>query len=153
MAVAFILKEHVAAADGGYKQILVAVIVNVSESRALADAPGHADARFLCDVLELAIAQVLPELVASDLVQEVDVVQSVAVDIRNRFSVNGAVNVYSCLCKRKFWVGAAWTPMVLPAGGLIVERQDKFCSWLGTDDTWNTCDPPGRVVLELHLED
>ena len=52
-----------------------------------ADPAGHRDAGLRGDVLELAAAEVLPELVAADLVDEVDVGQAVAVDVRHRDAV------------------------------------------------------------------
>ena len=49
------------------------------------------DARFLRDVPELAAAEVLPELVAAELVHEVDVVEAVAVDVRDGDAVSVVV--------------------------------------------------------------
>ena len=53
-----------------------------------ADAAGHAHARFRRNVLELAAAQVLPKLVAAGLAYKVDVVQPVAVHVRDGDSVS-----------------------------------------------------------------
>src|SRR5439155_17293909 len=58
-----------------------AVVVDVGERRGDADPARHADARLASDVRKAAAAGVLPELVSADLVDEVDVVEAVAVDI------------------------------------------------------------------------
>ena len=78
---AVVLEQHVAAAHRGDEQVRVAVVVDVRERRAHADAAGQSDTRLAGDVPELAAAQVLPQLVPAHLVRKVDVVQSVAVHV------------------------------------------------------------------------
>ena len=87
MPVAVVLKQNVAAADRGDEQILVAVVVDIRERRGHADAAGQSDAGFLRDVPELATAQVFPEFVAAELIHEIDVVQAIAIDVRDRDAV------------------------------------------------------------------
>src|ERR1700722_15208425 len=89
MAVPIVLEQNVTTANGGYEEILVSVIVYVGESGRDADPVSQADPGFLGDVPELAGAQVLPQLTASDLIDEVDIVEAVAVDV----SHSGAVSV------------------------------------------------------------
>jgi hypothetical protein len=83
MAVPVVLEKHVAAADGGHEQILAAIVIDVAECRADADPPWQAHTRFLGDVLELAAAKVLPQLVASYLAHEINVVEPVTVHVRH----------------------------------------------------------------------
>ena len=83
VSVSVVLEQHIAAAYRGDEQILIAVVVDVGERGGDADSAGQPDARLLRDVPEPASAQILPQLVAADLVDEVDVVQTVAVDVRH----------------------------------------------------------------------
>ena len=87
VAVAVVLEQHVAAAHGGDVEIRVAVVVDVGERGRHADLPGDRHAGRRGDVLELAAAQIPPELVAADLADEVDVGQAVAVDVGDRDAV------------------------------------------------------------------
>ena len=65
------------------EQILIAVVVRVGKRGGDADPIWQSDARFRRDVLEPSSAEILPQLVAADLIHEVDVVQPVAVDVRH----------------------------------------------------------------------
>src|SRR5580658_4425014 len=60
VAVAIVLEEDVAAANRGDKQILAAIVINIGKRRAHADASRQTDAGLLCDVLELAAAEIFP---------------------------------------------------------------------------------------------
>ena len=84
---AVVLEQHVAAADRRDVQVGVAVVVDVGKRGGDADLARHRDAGRRRDVLKLAAAGVLPQLVAADLVDEVDVGQAVAVDVRDRDAV------------------------------------------------------------------
>ena len=72
--VSVVLEQHIAAANGRDEQVLVAIVVNVAEGGGYADAARHSNAGFLSNVSEFPVSQVLPKLVASNLVDEVDVV-------------------------------------------------------------------------------
>ena len=85
--VAVVLEQHVAAADGRDVQIRIAIVVDVGERGRHADLARHADAGRCRDVLEPAAAEIPPELVAADLVDEVDVESAVAVDVGDRDAV------------------------------------------------------------------
>jgi hypothetical protein len=82
-AVTVVLEQHVAATNGGDHQILIAVVVEIAKGRRHADAIGERDAGLFRDVGEPSAAEILPELVAADLVDEVDVVEAVAVHVGN----------------------------------------------------------------------
>ena len=84
---AVVLEEHVAAADRRDVEIRVAVVVDVGERGRDADLGRHAHAGRGRDVLEPAAAEIPPELVPADLVHEIDVGASVAVDVRHREAV------------------------------------------------------------------
>ncbi len=73
----------VAMAHGGDEEVRRAVVVDVDEGGGDADLVLHGHAGFGGDVLELAVAEVLPELVLAELGDEVDVEQAVAVDVRH----------------------------------------------------------------------
>ena len=80
-AVAVVLEEHVAAADRRDIQVRVPVVVDVGKRSGHADLARNRHAGGSRDVLELSATDVLPELVAADLVDEVDVSQAVPIDI------------------------------------------------------------------------
>src|SRR5580765_3467294 len=83
-SVAVVLEQRVATANRRDEQIFIAVVVGIGERGRHADSIWQRDAGLAGDVLEPAPAQIPPELVAADLVDEVDVVQAIAVDVRNR---------------------------------------------------------------------
>ncbi len=87
MAVAVVLEQHVAASNGRDVEIGIAVVVDIGERRRDADLAGYAHTGRLRDVLELAAAEVPPELIAADLIQKVDVEKAVAVDVGDRDAV------------------------------------------------------------------
>src|SRR5712692_4976838 len=93
MALAVILEEDVSAPHGRDVEVRVAVVVDVREGGRDADAILQCDAGLLGDVRELAVAEVPPELVAAELVDEVNVEQAVAVDIGHRDAVSVVVVV------------------------------------------------------------
>ena len=84
---AVVLEQDVAGAHRGDVEIGVAVVVDVGERGRDADLAGDGDAGGRGDVLELAAADVLPQLVAADLVRKVDVQEAVAVDVGDREAV------------------------------------------------------------------
>lgn len=81
-----VVKQNVAAANRGYEQVLIPVIVDVRKSGRHADAVWQADPGFLSDVLEVAPAQVLPQLIPTHLIHEVNVVEPVAIHVRDASS-------------------------------------------------------------------
>ncbi len=83
-AVAVVLEQHVAAADGGDVEIGVAVVVDIGKGRRHADLAGDGHAGRGRDVLEPAAAEVAPQLVAAGLRREVDIGEPVAVDVGDR---------------------------------------------------------------------
>ena len=80
-AAAVVLEQHVAFADRGDEEILVAVVVDVRERGGDADSARQADARFRGDVPEPAAAGVLVKPAAADLVDEIEIDQAVAVHV------------------------------------------------------------------------
>ena len=76
-----VFEEEVAAADGRDEEVLVAVVVGVREGGRDAHAVRQGHARLARDVPEAAVPDVLPELVAAELVDEVDVDETVAVHV------------------------------------------------------------------------
>ena len=82
-AVAVVLEEHVAAADRRDVQIRITVVVDVSKRGRDTDLVRYPHSGRCRDVLESAAADILPELIASNLADEVDVRQAVPIDIRN----------------------------------------------------------------------
>ena len=84
---AVVLEQYVAAAHGRHVEVRVAVIVDVGERGGDADLSRQRHARLGSDVLESAAAGIPPELVAADLVDEVDVRQPISIDIRYRQAV------------------------------------------------------------------
>ena len=70
-------------ADRRDEEILVAVVVDIGERRRDADPVRQSDAGLPGDVLKPPAAGILPELVAADLIHEVDIVQPVAIDVRD----------------------------------------------------------------------
>src|SRR5215469_6215065 len=84
VSMAIVFEQSISTANCSYKQILIAIVVNIGKCRGHTDSAGQPDSSFLRDVLELAVPQVLPKLVPAHLIDEVDVVQAVAVDIGHR---------------------------------------------------------------------
>ena len=85
---AVVLEKQIAAAHCRDEQIGVSVVIDVRKSSRDADAARHAYACFRRNVPELAATQVLPKLVPAGLAYEIDVVQSIAVHIRDGDSVS-----------------------------------------------------------------
>ena len=81
---AVVLEEHVAAADRGHVEVLVAVVVDIGEGGRDVDLARNRHAGRGCDVLEAPAAEIPPQLVAAHLADEVDVGAAVAVDVSNR---------------------------------------------------------------------
>ena len=80
-AVAVVDEQAVGASHGRHEEIGISVVVDVGERRADADLAGDPDAGGPGDVVELAVAQISPELVATQLVHEVDIQASVSIDV------------------------------------------------------------------------
>ena len=87
-AVAVVLEEHVAAADRRDVKVRIPIIVDVGKRGRDADLVRHRHAGRGGDVLESAAPDILRELVAPNLVDEVDVGQAVPIDVRNRYAVS-----------------------------------------------------------------
>ena len=87
MPFAVVLEEHVTAAHGRHVEIRVAVVVDVGKRRGHADAALDGHARRLGDVAKFPVAEILPELVAAELADEVDVGEAVSVDVGDDDSV------------------------------------------------------------------
>ena len=83
LAVAVVLEQDVALSDRGHEEIGIAVVVDVREGGADAGAVSDADARAVRDVLEAAAAQIAIEPVLADLIDEVQIQQAVAIDVRD----------------------------------------------------------------------
>src|SRR3982751_2316787 len=76
-----VLKEMIAVAHCRYEQIGIAVVVDVSERAADRDRVRHLQPGRFCDVSEPATALILPQLVGAELRDEVQIGQSVAIDV------------------------------------------------------------------------
>jgi len=68
-------------ADAGDEQVGPAVVVVIAEGSADADAIANGDAGFRCDLLEGAVALVAIQRVGAELVGEIDVVVTVAIEV------------------------------------------------------------------------
>ena len=86
MSLAVVLEQCISAANGRDEETLVAIVVNIGEGGCHADTAGQCDACFLRDVLKLTAAEAFPEFISANLIHKVEVVQAIAVDIRNRDS-------------------------------------------------------------------
>ena len=84
---AVVAEQRVAAAHRGDEQIGVAVVVEIGKGGGNADAVAEGDTGVSGDIAEASAALVLPQLVATELSQEVDVVATVAVDVGDRKTV------------------------------------------------------------------
>jgi hypothetical protein len=81
MAFAVVLEHRVTGAHGADVEVHVAVVVDIGKRGGDRNAVGQARSRLGGDVLELAAAEVLPELVSAQLWDEIDIDQVVAIDI------------------------------------------------------------------------
>src|SRR5215471_13122346 len=81
MSVAVVLEKDVPTTDGSDKQVGITVIIDVGKRGRNADATVHSHARVGGDVFELAAAEIFPQLAGPGLVHEVNIVESVAVDV------------------------------------------------------------------------
>ena len=84
LSAAVVPKQDVPLTNGCHEQIGVAVVVDVRERSAHARPVADSNAGTLRDVLETTAAKVAVETVLADLVDEVQIEQPVAVDIRHR---------------------------------------------------------------------
>src|SRR5579863_9656271 len=91
MTFAVILEQHVSAQDRRDEEVLITVIVDIGERSGYADPIRQANSSILRDVPELAATEILPEFVAANLIQKVDVVESIAIDIGNRDAISVVV--------------------------------------------------------------
>ena len=96
-ALAVVLEQHVAAANRRDVQIGIAVVVDVGKRGRDADLARDRHAGGRRDVLKLAAAEIFPEFVAADLVDEIDVGQAVTVDVGDRETV-AVVVVHGLVC-------------------------------------------------------
>jgi hypothetical protein len=78
---AVIFEEQIPASHGGHEQVLVSVVVDIRERGSDGDSTRHCHSRFGSDVLKPAATKVLPQLAGRGLVHEVDVGESIAIDI------------------------------------------------------------------------
>ena len=85
VAMAVVLKKNVALIDGGHVEILAAAVINISEGRANADAILYANTGFAGNILKFPVAQIFPELVPTELIDEIDVVEAVAGHVRDSY--------------------------------------------------------------------
>lgn len=81
VAVAVVFEEDIPLIDGGNEEVFVTRIVDIGKGGTDADAIFQADASLSGNILELSVAQISPKFVSADLVHEVDVVQSVPVNV------------------------------------------------------------------------
>ena len=86
-AAAVVDEQAVATSDGRHEEVGISVVVDVGERRADADLAWDPNASRPGDVVELAVAQISPELVATQLVHEVDIQAFVSIDVGDSDSV------------------------------------------------------------------
>ncbi len=84
---AVVHEEVVPLADGGDEEVRMTVVVDVGEGGGDADLVLEPHPGLRGDIAELAVAEVLPELVLAELGDEVDVEETVAVHVRHRQTV------------------------------------------------------------------
>src|SRR5437763_731931 len=84
LSVAVVAEEDVALPHAGDEQVGVAVVVDVGERGADTRAIADRDAGALGDVCEATAAEIAVQTVLANLVDEVEIEQSVAVDVGNR---------------------------------------------------------------------
>ena len=84
MAMTVIFKQRVAAAHCSNEQILVAIVVGIGKGGCNADPAWQRDPGLGSDVSEFASTHVLPQFVATHLVHEVNVVESITIDVSDR---------------------------------------------------------------------
>ena len=80
-AAAIVDEQAVATSHGRHEEVGIPVVVGVRERRADADLARGPDARQPGDVVELAVAEISPELVATQLIHEVNIQASVSIDV------------------------------------------------------------------------
>src|SRR5579863_368698 len=84
VSVPIVLEEKYPTANGRDHEVLSTVVFDVTKSRSHAHEAGQRDrARLRGDVLELALPQILPQLIPSNLVQKKNVVEPIAIHIRD----------------------------------------------------------------------
>src|SRR5262245_11553687 len=106
LAVAQIAKEHVTTARAGDEQIWMAVVIIVSPGGGHADAVAQGDTSVFRHVYEGAVPFVEVEGVLAELVDEIDVVETIAVVIGYRHAAAVSVKVgfefLALLARKKF---------------------------------------------------
>src|SRR6266404_8740299 len=78
-----ILEQHIPTADGGYKQIGVAIVVDIRKGSADTDFALQSDSRFGGDVFKLAVAEIAPQFVLTKLVDEINIGPAISINIRD----------------------------------------------------------------------
>src|SRR5213594_2446785 len=86
MAAPVVLEQNVAAAYRGDKQVLIPVVVDVRKRGGDTDPVGQGHAGAFRDIREPPTPQVLPQLVPTKLIHEVNIFEPVAIDVGGRDS-------------------------------------------------------------------
>ena len=84
--VAEVLKQSIAVAHRRDEQVGIAVVVDVGECASHADLVRQCQPGSGGDVHETAVAEVLPELVGAELRHEIEIGETVAIDVRGAHS-------------------------------------------------------------------
>jgi hypothetical protein len=92
-SVAHVAEQDVAPACGSHEQIEATVVVIVDEGGSHANAREHAHAGLFRDIFEGAVALVAVEGTGPELVDEIDIVQAVAIEIADRDAAAVVVEV------------------------------------------------------------
>jgi hypothetical protein len=82
-----VLEQVIAVADGRDEQVGIAVIVDIGERRRHRDLVGQPDTGLDGDVFEFPFAQIAPQLVRAQLGGEVNIEQSITVDVSDSQAV------------------------------------------------------------------
>src|SRR5262245_34091848 len=83
MPLTVITEENIPHPDGCHEEVLIAVVVDIRERTRDADPVLERDTRRRRDLLEAAATNVAPELVATDLIGEKDIVSTITIHISN----------------------------------------------------------------------
>src|ERR1700726_4708298 len=116
MAMTVIFKQRVAAAHCSNEQILVAIVVAIGKGGCNADPAWQRDPGLGSDGSEFASTHVLPQLAATHLVHEVNVVESITVDVSDRDGAAMVIVTHPHVLAGRSTNRKSWKDLELPGG-------------------------------------
>ena len=81
LAISKVVEEVISVSYGGHEQIRLSIIIDIGKGGRCTDLPAQAHSRLLGNILKPAATQIPPKLITTKLVHEINVVESVAVDV------------------------------------------------------------------------